>query len=274
MIVMLEITPIPAFSDNYIWMLKRPDSPRVALIDPGDEKAIMAYLQKHKLQAIAILITHQHYDHTGGVAALVKAFPGIEIICPNREPSEIALSIDLPIQDLITTPAEDGSQIQIEELDISFNVMSIPGHTLDHVAYYGEGAVFCGDTIFGCGCGFLFSGTAEQMAASMNKLAALPGQTRMYCAHEYTLDNIGFAKWVEPDNPAILQRDKIEMEKQLKGLPTMPSTIELELKTNPFMRFKEPVVIQAAEKYAGHKLNTDGEVFAAIREWKNKQYDA
>lgn len=271
---MLEIIPIRAFSDNYIWMLKRPDSPQLALVDPGDEKTIMAFLKKEKLQPVAVLITHQHYDHTGGVAALAAAYPGIDIIGPSINPSISPLRIDLPVQDLITTPVEDGSLVNIKALDIQFEVMGIPGHTLDHLAYYGEGAVFCGDTIFGCGCGFLFSGTAYQMAASMNKLAALPGATRMYCAHEYTVDNIGFAKWVEPDNPAILQRDEIEMEKQLNGMPTIPSTMEVELNTNPFMRFKEPAVIQAAEKYAGHKLNTDGEVFAAIREWKNKQYDA
>jgi len=270
---MLQIIPINAFSDNYIWMLKNEGDERVVLVDPGDEKTILAYLQKTQLQPVAILITHQHYDHTGAVAALLKKYPHVKIFCPDKLPSLDPLRIDLPIQDLITHPVDDGDHIEITELGISFDVITIPGHTLDHIAFIGEGAVFCGDTIFGCGCGFLFSGTAEQMAASMNRLAALPPQTKMYCAHEYTVDSIGFAKWVEPDNNDIKQRDENDTAKQLQGLPTIPSTIEVECKTNPFMRFKEDIVIQAAEKYAGKKLNTDGEVFLAIREWKNKEYD-
>jgi len=270
---MLQIIPINAFSDNYIWMLKNDADNRVVLVDPGDEKSILVYLEKTQLQVVAILITHQHYDHTGAVAALLKKYPQVKIYCPAKQPSREPLRIDLPIQNLITHPVDDGDEFEITELGISFSVITIPGHTLDHIAFVGEGAVFCGDTLFGCGCGFLFSGTAEQMAASMNRLAALPPQTKMYCAHEYTVDSIGFAKWVEPDNEDIKQRDKNDMAKQLKGLPTIPSSIEIEIKTNPFMRFKEAVVIQAAEKYAAKKLITEGEVFLAIREWKNKEYD-
>lgn len=270
---MLQIKAIPAFSDNYIWMLQKNEGREVALVDPGDERKILGYLEQNDLQPIAILITHQHYDHTGGVAALVRKYPGIEVICSDSIVSKVPLSIDLPVADFITRPVRDGSQVEIPQLDVTFDILAIPGHTLDHVAYFGEGVVFCGDTVFGCGCGRLFSGTAEQITASMEKLAALPTDTLMYCAHEYTLDNIGFAKWVEPDNPDILKRDEEEMARQEKGIPTIPSTLETELKTNPFMRYKVPAVRAAAEKYAGEKLNSDAEVFAAIRRWKDSEYD-
>ncbi len=270
---MLNITPIPAFSDNYIWMLRSGQATEVVLVDPGDERRILAFLEQEALTPVAILITHQHYDHTGGVAALVKAFPEVRVICPDSIVSKTPLRIDLPVPEFITDAVSDGDKVQIPELNMSFEVIGIPGHTLDHVAYYGGGVVFCGDTVFGCGCGRLFSGTAEQMSASMKKLSALPKETNMYCAHEYTLDNIGFAKWVEPDNADILKRDEEELTKQERGMPTLPSTLGQELRTNPFMRFDIPAVIQAAENYAGKKLGTDAEVFAAIREWKDKEYD-
>ena len=270
---MINIKPIPAFSDNYIWMLQKDDDKNVVLVDPGDEQTIMSFFDANSLQLVAILITHQHYDHTGGVAKLVERFPGLKVFCPNKIVSEIPLSIDLPIADLITHPVQDGDTIEITELGIQFQVIEIPGHTLDHVAYFGESSLFCGDTIFGCGCGRLFSGSAKQMAASMMRLSALPAYTKMYCAHEYTVDSIGFAKWVEPDNQDIISRDKEDFAKQEKGVPTIPSTLEMELKTNPFMRFDVDAVIKAAEKFAGRKLLNDGEVFAAIREWKDSEYD-
>ena len=270
---MLNITPIPAFSDNYIWMLQRTGSNAVVLVDPGDKGRILDYLQQKQLVPVAVLITHQHYDHTGGVAALVGKHPGLRIIAPDRLPSRSPLSIDLPITEYVTERVADGDEVDIAELDIRFNVLGIPGHTLDHLAYYGHEMVFCGDTIFGCGSGRLFSGSAEQMVASMKKLTSLPSATRVYCAHEYTLDNIGFARWVEPDNADVLQRDDDDMARQEKGIPTVPSTLELELKTNPFLRYRVPVVIQAAEKFAGKKLTTDAEVFAAIRRWKDTEYD-
>lgn len=270
---MLNITPVPAFSDNYIWLLSREGSKLVALVDPGDKARILDYLQQMQLVPVAVLITHQHYDHTGGVEALVNKYTGLRIIAPDKLPSRSPLPIDLPITEYVTERVADGDEVEIAELGIRFNVLGIPGHTLDHLAYFGHGMVFCGDTIFGCGCGRLFSGSAAQMAASMTKLSSLPADTRVYCAHEYTLDNIGFARWVEPDNADLLQRDADDMAKQEKGIPTMPSTLALELKTNPFMRYRVPIVKQAAEKFAGKKLNTDAEVFAAIRRWKDTEYD-
>ncbi len=270
---MINIKPIPAFADNYIWMLQKDNSKQVVLVDPGDERKIISFFESNPLELVAILITHQHYDHTGGVAKLVEKFPQVKVFCPDKIISDPPLSIDLPITEMLTHPVTGGDKIEIMELGISFDVIDIPGHTLDHVAYFGEGALFCGDTIFGCGCGRLFSGTAEQMAESMTRLSALPAATKVYSAHEYTVDNSDFAKWVEPDNSDILLRDKNDMAKQEKGLPTMPSTLEIELKTNPFMRFGVADVIAAAEKFAGKKLHTDGEVFAAIREWKDGEYD-
>jgi hydroxyacylglutathione hydrolase len=163
--------------------------------------------------------------------------------------------------------------VQLAELGAEFRVLDVPGHTRGHIAYYGEGVLFCGDTLFACGCGRLFEGSKEQMENSLSKIAALPADTQLYCAHEYTLDNIGFAKWVEPDNQALLQRDEEAMAKQEKGIPTVPSSLQLELQTNPFLRYREANVKQAAENYAGKSLNSDAEVFGAIRDWKDREYD-
>jgi len=270
---MLNISPIPAFSDNYIWLLQRDNLPQVAIVDPGEAAPVIKYLQDKQLKLTTILITHQHYDHVGGVAELLKMYPDITVIGPDKPPSNIQLSIDLPVLDLITQPVVEGSKVDIPNLDICFEVKSIPGHTLDHLAYIGEGVVFCGDTLFAAGCGRIFSGTAEMFTESLATLMALPEDTKMYCAHEYTVDNLGFAKWVEPESQAILQRDKLAMAKQEKGLATLPTNVGLELKTNPFVRLNHTQVKQAAEKCAGVELPEDWQVFAALREWKDKKYD-
>lgn len=270
---MLNITPIHAFSDNYIWMIQRDNLPQVVLVDPGQSKPVIRHLQDNNLQPIVILITHQHYDHTGGVAELLEMYPQLRIIGPDRNPSKIKLSIDLPLPDLITQKVNEGDVVKILELNISFEVKSIPGHTLDHLAYYGEKVVFCGDLLFGAGCGRIFSGNAQMFTESIEKLMALPEDTLMYCAHEYTVDNLGFAKWVEPESEDIMQRDKLEMQKQEKGLSTVPSTVSLELRTNPFVRLQQPKVKQAAEVFAGSALQENWQIFAALREWKDSKYD-
>jgi len=264
---------INAYSDNYIWLLQRNNLPQVVLIDPGQAAQVIKYLEENSLQLVSILITHQHYDHTGGVAELLEKYPEISIIGPDRDPSKNKLSIDLPIADLFTQKVCDGSVLTIPELDIRFEVKAIPGHTLDHLAYIGEGVVFCGDILFGAGCGRIFSGTAQMFTKSLAMLMTLPEETKLYFAHEYTLDNLGFAKWVEPESVEVIQRDNIEMAKQEKGLPTVPGTVGLELKTNPFVRLHQPQVKQAAEKFAGRELNEDWEVFAALRMWKDSKYD-
>ena len=270
---MLNITPIHAFSDNYIWMIRRDNSSQVALVDPGQSEPVIKYLQENACQPVAILITHQHYDHTGGVAELLKEYPQISIIGPDRNPSKIKLGIDLPIADLITQKVNEGDVVTLPELDISFEVKSVPGHTLDHLAYYGEKLVFCGDLLFGAGCGRIFSGSPQMFAASIEKLMSLPEDTLMYCAHEYTVDNLGFAKWVEPENRDILERDDLEMKKQEQGFSTVPSSVAVELKTNPFVRLQQPLVKQAAEKFAGSALQESWQIFAALREWKDSKYD-
>lgn len=270
---MLTITPVNALSDNYIWIIQKNKQPDVVIVDPGQAEPVIKYLTENKLQPVAILITHQHYDHTGGVADLLDLFPAMSVTGPYKAPSENKLSIDLSIPDLITYTVGEGDTVFLPELETKFEVISIPGHTLDHLAYVNEELVFCGDAMFGAGCGRIFSGTAQMFADSMAKLAALAENTRMYPAHEYTVDNLGFAKWVEPDNKDIIERDIMEMEKQEQGLPTLPSSVKLELATNPFMRLQQPQVKAAAEKYAGRELHEDWEVFAALREWKDSEYD-
>jgi hydroxyacylglutathione hydrolase len=257
---MLNITPIPAFSDNYIWMLQQQS--RVAFVDPGEAHRVLKTIRDNNLQPVAILITHHHGDHVGGVREILQHYPDLPVYGPAGE--------SIPG---ITHPLKQDDRVQLAELGAEFRVLDVPGHTRGHIAYYGEGVLFCGDTLFACGCGRLFEGSKEQMENSLSKIAALPADTQLYCAHEYTLDNIGFAKWVEPDNQALLQRDEEAMAKQEKGIPTVPSSLQLELQTNPFLRYREANVKQAAENYAGKSLNSDAEVFGAIRDWKDREYD-
>lgn len=259
---MLDITPIPAFADNYIWMIRNPDSRHVAFVDPGEAQRVIQKVEMEHLFPVAILITHHHGDHIGGVRELVERFPGIKVYGPANE------SITA-----ITHKLREGDSVELSELNARFQVLDVPGHTRGHIAYYGHDVLFCGDTLFACGCGRLFEGTPVQMENSLSKIAALPANTLIYCAHEYTLDNIGFARWVEPENEDLLLRDEMDMARQEKGVPTVPSTLDQELKTNPFLRYKVPGVKQAAEKYAKRSLKTDAEVFGAIREWKDREYD-
>jgi hydroxyacylglutathione hydrolase len=258
----LQISPIPAFDDNYIWLLQRSGYSGVAVVDPGDEDPVLELLQREGLKLEAILLTHKHGDHTGGVRELLAAYPGIPVYGPSHEP--------VPV---VTRPLSDGERIRLSGLDLELEVLELPGHTEGHVAYLVEGNLFCGDTLFSCGCGRVFSGTHEQLHASLQRIASLPPQTNIYCAHEYTLDNIGFAKGVEPESRLLLQREEEAKRLRARGAPTVPSTLQLELDTNPFLRCDEPTVVKAAERHAGHGFNTSSEVFIAIRGWKDKEYD-
>lgn len=249
---MLEISFIPAFKDNYIWLLRRGD--RAVVVDPGDAAPVMAHLQAEGMQLDAILVTHHHADHQGGVAGLTAYWP-VPVYGPAKE-SITGCS----------RPLSGGEGIDV--LGQAFEVLAVPGHTAGHIAYRMPGAVFCGDTLFGAGCGRLFEGTPAQMADSLAKLAALPDDTRIYCAHEYTEANLRFAVAVEPDNAAIRQRIAAVGERRRLGLPTVPSTLAEEKATNPFLRCAEPAVVAAAQARDPQARHAVG-VFAAIREWKN-----
>ncbi len=252
---MLTIKPIPALHDNYIWMILHPASQQVLIVDPGEAAPVIDVLKRDHLQLAAILITHHHWDHTGGVDGLLK-YKNVPVYGPKSITS-------------ITHPVKAGDTVVFEALDCQFEVIEIPGHTLDHIAYVGEAAVFCGDTLFTGGCGRLFEGTAEQMFESLTKLAALPPETQVYCAHEYTEANLRFANAVEPENTDLLQRIDEVSTLRLKNQPTVPATLELELKTNPFLRSHEPSVQGVASERVGETLTDPMQIFAEIRRWKD-----
>ncbi|WP_456373669.1 hydroxyacylglutathione hydrolase [Thiolapillus sp.] len=259
---MLRIHPLPAFDDNYIWVLTVPEQNACIVVDPGDEEPVLEYLEKQGLELSGILVTHGHGDHTGGVRELKKRWPRAMVWGPAREP--------VPV---VEEHLGEGDEISLAPLPFSCRVMDVPGHTSGHLAYLSGDILFCGDTLFAGGCGRVFSGTHDQLSDSLRRIAALPAQTLVYCAHEYTLANLGFALWVEPDNPAILARKEAEERKRALGLPTVPSRLALELETNPFLRTAEPAVVAAAEAWAGRALNGHREAFRALRDWKDQDYD-
>lgn len=253
---MLTVFPIPAFQDNYIWVLH--NSQHAVLIDPGDAAPCLDYLETHDLLLTAILITHHHSDHTGGIHSLSRHYQ-TRIICPSNE--------NIPG---CTEKVINQDHVDIPELNLHFQVISTPGHTLGHVAYYGSNRLFCGDTLFACGCGRLFEGTPAMMHMSLQRLAHLPDPTEVYCAHEYTLSNIRFAKSVDSDNQDLIQREAAESAKLRQGNPTLPTTMALEKATNPFLRCHEIALGQAAERYLKRPPADAVETFAALREMKNQ----
>jgi len=255
---MLEVTPVRAFSDNYLWLVRAPsDERRAVVVDPGDAGPIEAALAQQGLRLAAILVTHHHPDHVGGVQALA-AEHGVEVYGPARErmPCEVRA-------------LDDGDVVSRADLGLEFRVMAVPGHTLGHVAYYGHGALFCGDTLFSAGCGRLFEGTPEQMLGSLDRIAALPDDTRVYCAHEYTLANLRFAAAVEPGNADVLGTLEAVRELRARDGITLPTTVGRERRINPFLRCREPAVRAVAEARAGNPLPRPADVFAVIRAWKD-----
>lgn len=254
---MLNIIPIPAFQDNYIWTLH--DGQHAVVVDPGDAAQVRTCLDTHKLKLAAILCTHHHGDHVGGVCELAQLY-NVPVYGPRNE--------NVPGT---SQPVGEGNVVTIAELDIKLEVLDIPGHTRGHVAYLGMGAIFCGDTLFGCACGKLCEGTAEQLHHSLQRLANLPGDTRVYCGHEYTEDNILFALACEPGNAQLKQRQADARALRAAGQPTMPSTIALEKATNPFLRCTETEIIRNVVQQSGLEFSPSGEaaVFTALREWKN-----
>ncbi|HID81191.1 MAG TPA: hydroxyacylglutathione hydrolase [Chromatiales bacterium] len=259
---MLKVIPIRAFADNYIWLLQGENKTIASVVDPGDATPVLHYLDQHQIELKSIIITHHHGDHVGGIQQLLQHFPDIPVYGPARE--------KIPA---ITHQLKDQDEITDEGSGQTFLVMDVPGHTAGHIAYYGDGRLFCGDTVFANGCGRVFDGTFEQLCHSLKKISKLPDETLIYCAHEYTVDNIGFAKWVEPENQVLLERDKIDFSRSEKGQPTVPSKLALEKQTNPFLRFTLPEVKLIAEQKAGRALQNDCEVFTVLRQWKDREYD-
>lgn len=259
---MLQITPLSAFDDNYIWMLRNPGASQAVAVDPGDETPVLNWLHENGMTLSAVLITHHHYDHVGGVPELKQAFPELKVFGPAGESIKG-----------VTETLREGDRPVIPGLEADFQVLEVPGHTAGHIAYFVEGGLFCGDTLFAAGCGRVFDGTAEQLAGSLQRIAQLPEQTKIYCAHEYTMDNLGFARWVEPERQAIIERIESEQRKRQDGEPTLPSSLEVELETNPFLRTTIKSVIATAEKISGKSLTSQAEVFKVIRQWKDSKYD-
>lgn len=251
---MFDVIRIPAFKDNYIWLLRKGAS--AAVVDPGDARPVLEVLDREGLSLSTILVTHHHADHQGGVSGLLAHYQA-EVFGPATE------SITG-----LTRPLSGGETIRPAFGDVELQVIAVPGHTLGHIAYYGSGCLFCGDTLFAGGCGRLFEGSAAQMADSLGRLAALPEQTAVYCAHEYTEANLRFALAVEPGNRRLQRRVHEVAVARAKGWATVPSTIAVEKASNPFLRCTEPEVVASARRRAPDAAD-DVAVFAALREWKN-----
>jgi hydroxyacylglutathione hydrolase len=254
---MLNVLAVPAFEDNYLWLIH--DQTHAVVVDPGDATPILTALEARKLSLTAILLTHHHADHVGGVGELLKHFK-VPVYGPRNE------TIAGVTQTLV-----EGDTVTLAAPALRLSILDVPGHTRGHIAYFAadQGWLFCGDTLFAGGCGRLFEGTPEQMANSLAKLAALPDATQVYCAHEYTLSNLRFAKAAEPGNAELNERMRIEQTKRDRGEATVPSTIGLEKLTNPFLRYQEPAI---AKKLIEERLVSSPEpiaVFTALRQWKN-----
>ncbi|MBR9883001.1 MAG: hydroxyacylglutathione hydrolase [Oceanospirillales bacterium] len=256
---MYSVTPIPAFRDNYIWALQGPNPDTVVVVDPGDAEPVERYLKENGLTLNAILITHHHADHTGGVPELTCS-RGIPVYGPANSPFNG-----------ITHRLEDGDSISI--LGHVLEIKAVPAHTLDHISYLqaqDQPQLFCGDTLFLAGCGRLFEGTATQMHEAMEYFASLPGATLVYCTHEYSLSNLAFAQAVEPNNKEIAATIDKCRALRAQDTPTLPSAIASEKMINPFMRTSVQSVIESAERHTGSSLSTSVEVLSVLREWKNQ----
>ena len=255
---MYQLIAIPAFTDNYLWLLH--DGSDALVVDPGDADAVLRTLREHGLQLKQILVTHHHADHTGGVDVLREAC-GAAVYGPATE------RIPKPFTRLI-----GGDKVQA--LGLKFSVIDVPGHTAGHIAFYSpdmndKPLLFCGDTLFSGGCGRLFEGTPAQMLASLDKLAALPGDTVVCCTHEYTLSNLRFATAVDPANAALAAYQTTCIGMRERNLPTLPTSIAQELLINPFLRTRQPELISSAKRFNA-SAHDDTSVFAAIRQWKNE----
>ncbi|MFJ4145157.1 hydroxyacylglutathione hydrolase [Pseudomonas sp. NPDC089734] len=257
---MIQVHPLPAFNDNYIWLLQDLSSQRCAVVDPGDAQPVLGWLaQNPGWHLTDILITHHHKDHVGGVVQLKQATDA-RVLGPATE--------NIPARDVALT---DNDTVSV--LGRDFTVHAVPGHTLGHIAFYHHDAttplLFSGDTLFAAGCGRLFEGTPEQMHESLSRLAALPDSTLVYCAHEYTLSNLRFAQAVEPDNRDIAERLSQVSQWRSENRISLPSNLALERRTNPFLRAHETSVKEKADERSGRDNSTPSAVFASLRAWKD-----
>jgi len=252
---MINVFPIPAFNDNYIWCLH--NDTYAVVVDPGDASPVQDYLRKHNLTLTHILITHHHPDHIGGVAQLKQT--GIEVIGPV---SDRIAHIDKAVS--------EADEIILEPLNLQFKVMEVPAHTREHIAFYGDVGLFCGDTLFSAGCGRLFEGTPEQMHKVLQRYAKLPENTKIYCTHEYTQANLAFALDLLPEDEALQNYErKVSLLRQ-QNVPTLPTTVQLEKQVNPYLRVSEPQMAKAVQKKTGAIPGNDIETFAAVRRLKDQ----
>lgn len=258
---MIQIDALPAFTDNYIWLLQDTANQRCAVVDPGDATPVLAWLEQHPGWELSdIMVTHHHADHVGGVEQLKKA-TGARVLGPAAE--------NIPARDVAL---KDNDPISV--LGLNFTVYAVPGHTLGHIAFYHDDPtaplLFCGDTLFAAGCGRLFEGTPEQMHQSLSRLAALPGSTLVYCTHEYTLSNLRFAQAVEPGNVDIAERFAQVSQWRSENRISLPSNLALERRTNPFIRTNETSVKEKADERTGTDNQSPSAIFASLRAWKDK----
>jgi len=256
---MFDITAIPALQDNYIWAIH--DDRHVVVVDPGDATPVLAFLDAQGLRLDAILCTHRHHDHIGGIAELREVYN--VPVYGRRHPNNPHITDEL----------REGDKLKLEGLGTQFDIIEIPGHVVDHIAFIAPGVVFCGDVLFGGGCGRNFEGTPAQLHHSLQRLAQLPDTIRVYCAHEYTAANLRFALACEPDNPAVKQRIATTQQLRAANQTTLPSTIALEKATNPFLRCTQPEIIRTLQQRGLTDTSERGVselgIFTAMREWKN-----
>lgn len=269
----IRIQPIPAFKDNYIWMMH--DGRHAVVVDPGAASPVLKALDQHGLELSAVLLTHLHFDHNRGVPDLLER-RSIPVFGPLLNEHDRASHPPWPAPgtvplDCVSHVVGEGDTVKLAALDMELSVLAVPGHTKGHIVFLERQRnwVFTGDTLFGGGCGKVFGGSMQAMIDSLDKLASLPAQTQVYCAHEYTLDNLRFALAVEPSNRELISRYEAESRKRAAGLPALPSTIGLERATNPFLRVMEPQVLQTLRTERGVDASTRVASFEALRSWKN-----
>ena len=252
-----SVQAVPALKDNYVWLIRAKNSAHVIVIDPGDAKPVIEAIRHQGLIPVAIIITHHHYDHVDGIKPLLEHFK-VPVYGPTNE-----------LIPAVSHPLLPSDNLSIHKDFPSCQVIAVPGHTNGHLAYLFGDSLFCGDTLFSAGCGRILGGTYSQLLTSLKCICSLPLNTKIYCAHEYTANNLKFSLTVDPDNIEVKQRlkyvDKLRSESKI----TLPSTLEIELATNPFLRCQEPSIVRAAEKHVSRDLVNELAVFTVLRQWKD-----